>query len=121
MNHAGGTTEVTVNHRRVGNGLVYLGTYYFEKGTNGYVDISNRSNSADSVVVADMIRFGNGMGDISRGKAGVSGLAREDEAGLYWVKWHVDRSQGIAESDYRATDVDRQATISLVAPICSVS
>ncbi len=76
VKHAGGITEVTVNHRRVGNGLVYLGTYYFEKGTNGYVDISNRSNSVGSIVVADMIRFGNGMGDISRGKAGVSGLAR---------------------------------------------
>ena len=43
VKHAGGITEVTVNHRRVGNGLVYLGTYYFEAGTNGYVDISNRS------------------------------------------------------------------------------
>lgn len=112
VNHAGGATEVTVNHRRVGNGLVYLGTYYFETGTNGYVDISNRSNSAKSVVVADMIRFGNGEGDIDRG-GGVSGLAREDEAGLYWVMWHVDRSQGISESDYRETDVDRQATVSL--------
>src|SRR6202008_3971050 len=59
VKHAGGITEVTVNHRRVGNGLVYLGTHYFEKGTNGYVDISNRSNSKDSIVVADMIRFGN--------------------------------------------------------------
>ena len=112
VNHAGGATEVTVNHRRVGNGPVYLGTYYFEKGAKGFVDISNRSNSPDSVVVADMIRFGNGMGDIDRG-GGVSGLAREDEAGLYWVKWHVDRSQGIPESEYRVTDVDRQATISL--------
>ena len=46
VNHSGGITEVTVNHRRVGNGLVYLGTYYFDAGTDGYVDISNRSNSA---------------------------------------------------------------------------
>jgi hypothetical protein len=112
VNHTSGATEVTVNHRRVGNGPVYLGTYYFDAGKKGSVDISNRSNGARSVVVADMIRFGNGMGDIDRG-GGVSGLAREDEAGLYWVKWHVDRSQGILESDYRATDVDRQATISL--------
>ena len=29
------------------------------------------------------------------------------------MKWHADRAHGIAESDYRATDVDRQATISL--------
>jgi hypothetical protein len=113
VKHAGGITEVTVNHRRVGNGLVYLGTYYFEAGTNGYVDISNRSNSEGSIVVADMIRFGNGMGDISRGKKGISGLAREDEAGLYWVMWHVNHAHGVAESDYRETNVDRQATISL--------
>jgi len=112
VHHSGGSTEVTVNHRRVGNGLVYLGTYYFDAGTRGYVDISNRSNSPGSVVVADMIRFGNGMGDIDRG-GGVSGFSREDEAGLYWVQWHVDRAQGIPESEYRATDVDRQATISL--------
>jgi hypothetical protein len=112
VHHSGGATEVTVNHRRVGNGLVYLGTYHFDAGTGGYVDISNRSATAGSVVVADMIRFGNGMGDIDRG-GGVSGLAREDEAGLYWVKWHVDRAQGVEESDYRETDVDRQATISL--------
>ena len=79
VNHSGGITEVTVNHRRVGNGLVYLGTYYFEAGNSGYVDISNRSNSPGSVVIADMIRFGNGMGDINRGD-GVSTLPREDEA-----------------------------------------
>ncbi len=34
------------------------------------------------------------------------------KSGLYWVKWHADRSQGVAESDYRATDDDRQAAIS---------
>jgi hypothetical protein len=112
VRHSGGTTEVTIDHRRVGNGLVYLGTYHFEAGDSGFVDISNRSASAGSVVVADMIRFGNGMGDIDRG-GGASGLSREDEAGLYWVKWHVDRAQGVQESDYRETDVDRQATISL--------
>lgn len=111
VHHSGGVTEVTVNHRRVGNGLVYLGTYYFEQGDGSFVDISNRSDSANSIVVADMIRFGNGMGDIDRG-GGISGLSREDESGLYWVKWHVDRCQGIAESAYRATEVDRQAAIS---------
>ncbi len=112
VNHAGGITEVTVNHRRVGNGLVYLGTYYFESGSAGYVDISNRSSATGNVVIADMIRFGNGMGDIDRGN-GISGLSREDEAGLYWVKWHVDRSQGIPDTEYRTTSIDRDATVSL--------
>lgn len=112
VHHAGGDTEVTINHRQVGNGLVYLGTYFFDAGTAGHVDISNRSSEAGKAVIADMIRFGNGLGDINRG-GGVSGLAREDEAGLYWVKWHVDRSQGILESEYRGTDNDREATVSL--------
>jgi hypothetical protein len=112
VNHAGGITEVNVNHRRVGNGLVYLGTYYFDAGNTGYVDISNRSSESGNVVIADMIRFGNGIGDISRG-GGSSGLAREDEAGLYWVQWHVDRSQGIPTSEYRALASDRDATVSL--------
>jgi len=111
VNHSGGITEVTVNHRRVGNGLVYLGTYYFEAGNSGYVDISNRSSSAGSVVIADMIRFGNGMGDINRG-AGVSTLPREDEAALYWIEWHVARSQGISTSEYRTAGTnDRDATV----------
>lgn len=112
IHHTGGTTEVTVNHRLVGNGLVYLGTYYFNAGSEGYVDISNRSNDSEKIVVADMIRFGNGMGDIDRG-GGVSGKPREDEAGLYWVMWHVNHSQGISESEYRSSSDDRTATVSL--------
>jgi hypothetical protein len=112
IHHSGGATEVTVNHRRVGNGLVYLGMHHFEAGNEGYVEISNRSDDVGSVVIADMVRFGNGVGDISRG-AGVSGRDREDEAGLYWVEWHATRSQGIPSSEYRATNDDRDATVSL--------
>ena len=111
VHHSGGTTEVTVNHRRVGDGLVYLGTYHFAEGTDGYVDISNRSNETGRVVIADMIRFGNGMGDIDRG-GGVSGQSREDETGLYWVKWHVDHAQGIADTSYRTSNNDRTAAVS---------
>ncbi len=112
VNHSGGSTEVTVNHRMVGNGLVYLGTYHFDRGTEGSVQISNRSSEAGRVVIADMIRFGNGVGDIDRG-GGVSGQLREDEAGLYWVQWHVERSQGIPTSEYRTSSADSSATVSL--------
>ncbi|MCA9239585.1 MAG: fibronectin type III domain-containing protein, partial [Planctomycetales bacterium] len=112
IHHAGGATEVTVNHRRVGGGPVYLGSYYFKSGETGSVEISNKSASPGSVVVADMIRFGNGRGDISRG-GGTSGFNREHEAGLYWVMWHAMRSQGLPEGEYRGTDIDRIATISL--------
>ncbi|MEZ6193220.1 MAG: LEPR-XLL domain-containing protein [Phycisphaerales bacterium] len=96
VTHAGGTTEVSVNHRRVGNGLVYLGTYYFEAGTGGYVDISNRNNES-GVVIADMIRFGNGVGDINLGH-GTSGVLREDEPGVYWIINNL--GQGISSSEY---------------------
>ena len=112
VHHSGGATEVTVDHSRVGNGLVYLGTFHFEEGTEGYVEISNRSSEAGKVVIADMIRFGNGVGDINRGN-GVSGQSRENEAGLYWVEWHVDRSQGIPTSAYRVSSSDSSATVSL--------
>lgn len=111
VRHSGGATEVTIDHSRVGNGLVYLGTYHFEAGTEGAVEISNKSDDAGRVVVADMIRFGNGMGDIDRGN-GVSGQPRENEAALYWIEWHVDRSQGISSSTYRTSSNDRTATVS---------
>ncbi|WP_442481891.1 golvesin C-terminal-like domain-containing protein [Aeoliella sp. SH292] len=115
VHHAGGETEVTVNHRRVGNGLVYLGTYYFEAGTEGYVEISNKSSQAGSAVIADMIRFGNGMGDMDRG-GGVSGRTREDEMALYWTQWHATRSQGIPSNSYRISTDDFESRVS-AAPL----
>lgn len=88
--HAGGVHEVKVNHRRVGNGWVYLGEYYFNAGNEGYVEITNLVTDpleADGkhVVVADAIRFGNGMGDVNRG-GGVSDHPREEEASRYWIE-----------------------------------
>ena len=69
IHYAGGQTDVSINHRMVGGGFVYLGTYFFEEGTSGYVDIGNQSQDLreEARVVADAIRFGNGMGDIDRG------------------------------------------------------
>lgn len=111
VRHQGGVTEVRVNHRRVGHGLVFLGEYHFAEGGDAWVEVSNQSEDSGRVVVADMIRFGNGRGDISRG-GGASGLNREDEAGLYWVMWHAQRA-GIPASKYRGSDTDTTATVSL--------
>lgn len=99
VQHSGGVTEVRVNHRRVGLGWVWLGTYYFEAGTNGCVTISNYAPgySGSEVIIADAIRFGNGMGDIDRG-CGVSGLPRELEGSRYWVQRMV--GQGMSSSIY---------------------
>ncbi|MEM1330027.1 MAG: GC-type dockerin domain-anchored protein [Planctomycetota bacterium] len=114
VHHTGGVTEVRIDHQRVGNGLVWLGSYWFNAGTDGYVEISNQSDRT-GVVIADMIRFGNGMGDIDRG-GGVSGHPRADEAGLYWVMWHADRARGVSTSTYRSSSNDGSATVNL-APL----
>ena len=89
---AGGLTEIHVDHRQVGKGWVYLGTYHFDAGSSGRVEISNQSTDGGSVVVADAIRFGNGMGDMRDGPAGVghpsgtiSGQPRQDENSLMWT------------------------------------
>jgi hypothetical protein len=107
---AGGqVSEVKVNHQRVGKGWVYLGSYFFTKGTGGYVEISNRSSSA-GVAIADAIRFGNGMGDVNRG-AGVSGYPREDEPALYWIQRMA--GVGTPQSAWYGTNTnDRDATVS---------
>ncbi len=94
VRHTGGEATVRVSHHMVGNGWVYLGTYYFGAGTNGgSVIISNLRADAGAVgvVIADAIRFGNGMGDIlprsaNGGAVARSGYPREDECARYWIQ-----------------------------------
>jgi len=92
INSSGGQAQVRVDHRRVGCGWVYLGTYYFNAGSNaatGSVVISNQNPPAvpagSYVAIADAIRFGNGMGDVSNG-AGISGYSRREESTVYWIQ-----------------------------------
>lgn len=90
INHTGGQTEIRVDHSKVGSGWVYLGTYHFDNGSsaaNGSVQIVN-NGTAGKVVIADAIRFGNGMGDYiwtNSGATTVSGYPREDENSFHWI------------------------------------
>lgn len=98
VNHTGGQSLVRVPHNLVGNGWVYLGTYHFNAGANaqlGAVIISNEADGTNltGVVIADGIRFGNGMGDVNPG-GGVSTYPREEEASRYWI----ERSMGVGQS-----------------------
>lgn len=97
IGHTGGESEVRVNHIAVGRGWVYLGTYYFEPGAQAYVEVSNQSDQASpsGVVIADAIRFGNGMGDIVKGGT-ISGFSREDEGCRYWI----ERMAGVGGDPY---------------------
>lgn len=84
--HSGGTTDVIVDHRDVGNGWVWLGEYFFEAGDDNYVEISNEAAEA-GIVVADAIRFGGGVGDVVRpGPGSTSGYPRDEEAQRYWAE-----------------------------------
>lgn len=104
----GGETQIRVDHTRVGRGWVYLGTYYFNAGSsisNGSVVISNQlppAGSGTPVVIADAIRFGNGMGDVDN-SGGISGYSRREESTVYWIQngWGSD----VTGSDWSASSV----------------
>ena len=85
--HKGGVTEFLVNQQIGGGTWVYLGTFEFDKGTNDYgmVVLSNESKQK-GVVCADAVRFGGGMGNISRGGS-ISGLPRYLEGARYAAQW----------------------------------
>ncbi len=88
IRHSGGTATVAIDHERVGRGWIWLGNFYFDAGTSGYVEITNLSPGApaSSVVIADAIRFGNGIGDVvGVGPNRVSGYPRDEEASRYWA------------------------------------
>ena len=105
IRHTGGESEIRVPHNMVGNGWVYLGNYYFNAGSNasnGAVIISDlrASPTATGVVIADAIRFGNGMGDVVPESAGsgtptVSGYPREEECARYWIQ----RTVGVGDPE----------------------
>lgn len=85
--HNGGVTEFKVNQKIGGGTWVYLGTFEFDKGNNNYgmVVLSNES-SEHGVVCADAVRFGGGMGNITRGGK-TSGLPRYLEGARYSAQW----------------------------------
>lgn len=105
IHHTGGESLVRVPHHMVGNGWVYLGTYYFNAGSNpasGAVVISNlRSVAQGSVIIADAIRFGNGMGNFDRG-FGKSTYPSEEECSRYWVQRGLGQGQSptLYDPDY---------------------
>ena len=81
VRHLGGETHLRVNQQMGGGTWVYLGTYLFDKGTEGCVTLSNRS-SMNGVVSADAVRFGGGMGKVER-EGSTSGLPAYLEGAVY--------------------------------------
>lgn len=98
VHHMGGQTDFIVN-QRIGGGIwVYLGTFEFDKGTEGFVSLSSMTpdgypHHRKNVVTADAVRFGGGMGNIARGsddpedEGSVSGMPRFAEGARYWLQY----------------------------------
>ena len=103
VRHLGGESSFAVNQKMGGGTWIYLGTFEFAEGSEGYVTLDNKTpegwrHTPGSVVTADAVRFGGGMGNIARGEVKdtcgtvvmepyVSGLPRSAEAARYWLQW----------------------------------
>lgn len=112
VHHGGVATKFKVNQQMGGGTWVYLGTFYFESGQSerNCVVLSNHSEKKGTVS-ADAVRFGGGMGNISRGENAETGepllsrLPRYLEAARYSAQWagipySLYSSYG-GEDDYR--------------------
>ncbi|MCR5132030.1 MAG: fibronectin type III domain-containing protein [Prevotella sp.] len=107
--HKGQETVFHVNQQMGADTWVYLGTFEFDRGYNEFnrVVVSNLS-SHNGVVTTDAVRFGGGMGNITRGGS-TSGMARSFEGARYYAQWagapyDVYSSKG-GENDY-ADDIN---------------
>ena len=117
VSHLGGESGFVVNQKIGGGTWIYLGTFEFQKGSEGYVRLTNETpegyrHSSGNIVTADAVRFGGGMGNIARSAKNdedavpsVSGMPRSAEGARYWMQWAgVDKelfSQNEEEDDYR--------------------
>jgi len=86
--HSGQITEFTVNQKIGGNTWIYLGHFKFSKGFNELTDkvvLSNRSTEPGKLVSADAVKFGGGMGDVSR-NGSTSGRPKYVEGSRYYLQ-----------------------------------
>lgn len=85
--HAGQKTEFSVNQQMGGGTWVYLGTFYFNNNDKhlNCVVLDNNSHSS-GIVTTDAVRFGGGIGNVSRGGT-ISGLTRANEGARYTCEY----------------------------------
>lgn len=70
VNYDGGSQDFLVNQKMGGGTWIYLGTFPLEKGLDRELPVVSLSNHSDAggntVVTADAVKIGGGMGNISR-------------------------------------------------------
>ena len=99
VRHMGGETGFLVNQKMGGSTWIYLGTFEFDKGTDGCVMLDNLVSAENrteepSIVTADAVKIGGGYGNIARNIAEdpaslpeTSGMPRFTEGARYWLQW----------------------------------
>lgn len=126
INHTGGSTVWTQNQTRDGYTWKYIGTYYFDAGSNpatGSIVISNLSSTAGNRVIADAVRLGGGLGSIPDDVSGTtSGYPRWEESGRYyagfmgksdWASWGtVGAMPNYAQWEHEAWESGRSIYLS---------
>ena len=94
--HRGGSSEFIVNQKMGGGTWIYLGC--FDLGPDSCIMLDNgtpagRSLEKGSVVTADAVKIGGGMGKIARGKGKdsseweISDVPAYLEGAMYWEQW----------------------------------
>lgn len=88
VNSLAGTREFRVNQQMGGGTWVYLGTFPLAAGRQEepVVELVNVSGEKGSVVTADAVKIGGGMGNVARGGT-TSGYPRFTEGARYWLQW----------------------------------
>lgn len=89
VHHTGGETAFRVDQRMGGATWVYLGTFHFDVGVSarrGAVRLTNQSGEEGTLVSADAVRFGGGMGNVERGGQR-SGRPRFTEGARYYMQY----------------------------------
>ncbi len=99
VHHLGGTDRFIVNQQIGGGTWIYLGSFEFDEGTSGYVELLNRTPEGrkyvrNTAISADAVKIGGGMGNIARNVLSdslsvpsTSGMPRYAEAARYWLQW----------------------------------
>lgn len=112
-----GVKEFKINQQMGGGTWIYLGHFSFDKSASDevVVELVNMSETENSVVTADAVKIGGGMGNVVRkvkeSTDGIeydyvaSGYPRFTEGARYWLQW-----AGIPASVYTPSDNENDYT-----------
>lgn len=132
VRHRSGLTEFNVNQKMGGGTWIYLGTFEFDSDEDNSVILDNivDGSATGTVITADAVKIGGGMGKIARGLPDTpesewttSGLPSYAEGALYWEQWAgvdstVTRNW---EGDYTQDFASRGAWVSMMCGGSSVN